>query len=85
MQQHTFGKTSEMVYFAAYEANEQTLYLTFHSGSTTIAYYAIPPGLFEELCNSPYPDVCIRFKIQARHTFRRVDSVIETLNYGFLK
>jgi len=85
MQQHTFGKTSEMVHFAAYDSDKEILYLTYHSGSTTVAYSTIPPGLFDELKRSPYPDVCIRFKIQAKHAFRKVDPVVHALDYSFLK
>lgn len=85
MQQHTFGKASEMVQFAAYDKEDQTLYLTYRTGSITVAYTGIPPALYEELRRSPYPDVCIRFKVQARHAFRRVDAVMEPLNYTFLK
>jgi hypothetical protein len=85
MQQHAFGNSSEMVQFAAYDKESQTLYLTYHSGSTTVAYSTINQSLFDELRRSPYPDVCIRFKIQAQHAFRRVDPVVETYDYGFLK
>ena len=74
-----------MVSFAAYNADDQLLYLTFRNGDTTVAYQKVQPNLFQELVTSAYPDVCIRFKIQARHSFRRVEPVVDAFNYTFRK
>ena len=72
MQSLNLSGSSEMVSYAAYDAERALLYLTYHSGNTTIAYQDVSPALFEELCRAAYPDVCIRFKIQARHSFQRL-------------
>ena len=85
MQQHFFGSRSELISLAAYQAETHTLYLTYHSGSVTIAYQGVKPELYDELTRSPYPDVCIRFKIQARHAFRRIEPAFEAVNYSFMK
>ncbi len=85
MQHHTFGRDSEIVAKACYNSESQTLFLTYLSGPTTIAYRNVSPMLFNELQRSPYPDVCIRFKIQARHPFRRIGKSYEALDYNFLK
>ena len=85
MQHHKFGDTSEMVSFAGYDPEEQVLYLTFIGGPATIAYRNVSPALYEELLNSAYPDVCIRFKIQARHPFRRVEPAFGSFDYSFMK
>ncbi len=85
MQHHKFGDTSEMVSFAAYHAEEQMLYLTFIAGPVTIAYRNVAPALYAELLAAAYPDVCIRFKIQARHSFRRVEPAFGSFDYGFMK
>ncbi|NJB85324.1 hypothetical protein GGR26_001069 [Lewinella marina] len=85
MQQHTFGNTSEMVSHAGYDRDKHVLYLTYHSGPTTIAYRNVTPSLWEELLKSAYPDVCIRFKIQAHHPFRRVEPAFRPLHYSFVK
>lgn len=78
MQLHRFANNSEMVSLAAYHPEQQVLYLTYFSGPTTIAYQSINPDLFEELRSSAYPDVCVRFKIQAKHSFRRIDPLSPT-------
>ena len=75
MQLHRFTNNSEMVSLAAYSSDQRRLYLTYLSGPTTVAYERISPDLFEELRSSVYPDACVRFKIQARHAFRRVTGV----------
>jgi hypothetical protein len=85
MQHHNFGKLSDMVSFAGYQPDDRTLYLTYHSGPTTIAYRNISPEIYEELVRSAYPDVCIRFKIQARHAFRRVNPAHRSFRYNFVK
>ena len=85
MQHHNFGNSSEMVSFAGYQETDGTLYLTYHSGPVTIAYRNIPRDIYEELITSPYPDVCIRFKIQARHAFRRVNPAHRSFHYSFMK
>ncbi len=85
MQHHNFGKSSEMVSFAAYETENQTLYLTFLAGPVTIAYRNVSPSLYAELLASAYPDVCIRFKVQARHPFRRVEPAFGSFDYSFMK
>ena len=85
MQSHTFERNSDMVSTARYNADERTLFLTFRSGNTTIAYRNVSPALYDELCRSPYPDVCIRFKIQADHSFRRVGDSYSALDYKFIK
>ena len=85
MQLHNFGRTSEIVAHARYNSDARILYLTYVSGPTTIAYCDVPPALFEELRNSFYPDVCIRFKIQARHAFRRVSKSRTALDHSFIK
>lgn len=85
MQTHTFGKDSEIVTKARYNSDTGILFLTYLSGPTTIAYRDVPVSLFEELQRSTYPDACIRFKIQARHPFRRVGKTYEALDQGFLK
>ncbi|MCP9235311.1 KTSC domain-containing protein [Lewinella sp. JB7] len=85
MKHHNFGKRSEMVSFAGYDAENRTLYLTFLSGGTTIAYFNVSAELYDELVRSPYPDVCLRFKIQAKHPFRRVEPAFESIDYGFIK
>ena len=72
MQVLNLSGTSEMVSNAAYNPEDATLYLTYHSGNTVIAYQNVAAALFEELGRSPYPDVCIRFKIQANHSFQRL-------------
>ncbi|MGB3802291.1 MAG: hypothetical protein WA952_20890 [Lewinella sp.] len=85
MQQHTFGQNSEIVAKAFYNRETAILFLTYKSGPTTIAYRNVPTTLYDELCHSHYPDACIRFKIQARHPFRRVGKTYGALNYGFVK
>ena len=85
MQHHTFDSTSELVSFAAYDTNKRLLYLTYSGETTTIAYQNISSELFEELVRSPYPDVCIRFKIQARHSFRRVEPAFEPIPSTLVK
>lgn len=85
MQHYNFKDGSEMVTFAAYHADDQLLYLTYKTGETTIVYQKIPPALYEELITTAYPDVCIRFKIQANHSFRRVEPVVDAFNYTFRK
>ncbi|WP_420460300.1 hypothetical protein [Neolewinella sp.] len=85
MQHHNFDSSSELVTFAAYEANQRLLYLTFTGQTTTIAYQNVSPELFEELVRSPYPDVCIRFKIQAQHSFRRVEPSFEPIPSTLIK
>ncbi len=85
MQHHKFGKSSEMVSFAGYDLENQLLYLTFIGGPTTIAYRNVSPALYEELIASAYPDVCIRFKVQARHSFRRVEPAYGSFEYTFMK
>lgn len=74
-----------MVSKARYNPEDNTLFLTFRSGKTTVAYRNVPESLYSELCRSPYPDVCIRFKIQARHPFRRVGGSYDALDYTFMK
>ncbi|WP_170067752.1 KTSC domain-containing protein [Neolewinella xylanilytica] len=85
MQNHLFGKDSEIVSKAHYNPDTETLFLTYLSGPTTIAYRNVPVTLYNELLRSAYPDVCIRFKIQARHPFRRVGKSYGALNYTFMK
>ena len=85
MQHHNFDGSSELVSFAAYDANQRQLFLTFTSQPTTIAYQNVSPDLVEELVRSPYPDVCIRFKIQARHSFRRVEPSFEPIPSTLIK
>lgn len=85
MRHHSFGRSSEIVNYARYNSDAQILYLTYNSGPTTIAYCDVPPSLFEELRHSFYPDVCIRFKIQARHAFRRVSQHKTALDHSFIK
>lgn len=85
MQQYNFGQSSELASFAVYNQNTQTLYLTFRTGKATIAYQHVRPELYEELVRSAYPDVCIRFKIQARHPFRRIEPAFEDMRYSFVK
>lgn len=85
MENYAFKETSEVVSFAAYNASQRLLYLTFVSGKTTIVYQNVAPGLWEELKGSTYPDVCVRFKVQAKHSFRRVDPLVEALGSNFLK
>ena len=85
MRHHDFGRSSEIVTYARYNSDAQILYLTYKSGPTTIAYCDVPPSLFDELLNSFYPDVCIRFKIQARHAFRRISKARTALDHTFIK
>ena len=85
MQHHNFDESSDLVTFAGYDANRQLLYLTFTGETATIAYQNVAPSLFEELVRSPYPDVCIRFKIQARHSFRRVEPAYEPIPTTLIK
>lgn len=85
MQHYNFGQASEMVALARYEPTTQDLFLTYHSGPVTIAYSGVSEGLYKELCRSAYPDVCIRFKIQAHHPFRRVEPGMQPLNIQFIK
>ncbi|MBB4078085.1 hypothetical protein GGR28_000686 [Lewinella aquimaris] len=85
MEHHNFGKKSEMASFAGYDQENRILYITFISGATTIAYSNMSPELYAELIQSPYPDVCLRFKIQAKHPFRRVEPSFESLDYSFMK
>lgn len=63
-----------MVSLAGYDAENKVLYLTYHSGKTTIAYHGVDHAIYEELKASAYPDVCVRFKVQAHHPFRRVEA-----------
>ena len=85
MQHHNFGSASELVSFVVYNPETHTLYLTYRSGKATIAYQHVRPELYDELVRSAYPDVCIRFKIQARHPFRRIEPAFEDLRYSFVK
>ena len=85
MQHHRFGSTSELVSFAVYNDAQHKLYLTFRSGKSTIAYQNIRPELWDELIRSAYPDVCIRFKIQAKHAFQRIEPAFEDIQYSFVK
>ncbi len=74
-----------MVSHAGYDRDTQVLFLTYHSGPTTVAYHTVPEELFTQLTQSPYPDVCIRFRVQAQHVFRRVEPSFEPLDYTFIK
>ena len=76
MQNINLRNCSEMVAEANYDAVAQTLLLTYQSGNTTIAYQGVPDAIFRELCQADYPDLCIRFKIQASHPFKRVSGKI---------
>ncbi|MEL6844777.1 MAG: hypothetical protein AAFP02_16330 [Bacteroidota bacterium] len=64
---------SKMVLYANYDEETHELLLTYQNGNTTIAYQGVEQKLFEELRQSIFPDACIRFKIQARHAFRRLN------------
>ncbi|MTB52200.1 KTSC domain-containing protein [Lewinella sp. W8] len=68
---------SQMVSYANYDPGTNELLLTYQSGKTVIAYQGVEQKLFEELCSSSFPDACIRFKIQARHPFRRLNQSAE--------
>ena len=74
-----------MVSHAGYDAEKRVLYLTYHSGPTTIAYGNITADDFQQLIRSPYPDVCIRFRIQAAHSFRRVHPSFRPVRFPFVK
>lgn len=67
---------SELVRLAAYDTDTRQLFLTYHSGPTTISYCDVAPDLFDQLHRSPYPDAVIRFQVQARHSFRREAKVL---------
>lgn len=64
---------SQMVSYANYDRGTSELLLTYQSGKATIAYQGVDEHLFDELRQSTFPDICIRFKIQARHPFRRLE------------
>ncbi|CAH1000262.1 hypothetical protein LEM8419_01412 [Neolewinella maritima] len=85
MQHHNFKGSSELVTFAAYDPNQQQLFLTYTAGGVTIAYQNVAPVLYEELLRSAYPDVCIRFKVQARHAFRRIEPAYEPIPSTLIK
>ena len=85
MQILTLTSASELVAHAAYDPEERMLYLTYHTGNTTIAYQDVSPQVYDELREAAYPDVVIRFGIQARHSFRRVSTPYALLNREFIK
>ncbi len=76
---------SELVAHAAYDEELKMLYLTYRTGDTTIVYQDVAPQVYEELREAAYPDVVIRFAIQARHSFRRVKSPYTLLGRSFIK
>jgi hypothetical protein len=71
---------SQMVSYANYDRGTNELMLTYQSGKATIAYQGVELKLFEELRHSTFPDACIRFKIQARHPFRKLARTPEPLS-----
>ncbi len=85
MQHHDFRQASEIITHAGYDYDQQVLYLTYRSGPATIAYLNVAPSLYEELVDSVYPDVCLRFRIQAHHPFRRMEPSFQPLDLSFVK
>ena len=85
MQITTLAQASELVSHAAYDESERMLYLTYRGGRTTIAYQDVPPQTYAELEAASYPDLIIRFAVQARHPFRRVEAPFQVLERTFVK
>lgn len=85
MQHHKFDRESEVLSEAGYDAEQRVLYLTYISGPVTIAYLDVPENLFQELISAAYPDVCLRFRIQAGHAFRRMEPSFKSMDLSFVK
>ena len=85
MQHHEFHRESDILSHAGYDLERRVLYLTYSSGPVTIAYLDVAENLFDELISSPYPDVCLRFRVQAGHAFRRMEHSFKPMEPAFLK